>query len=551
MAFGLGKWDDTVDLVAIGSGLGGLGAAITAHDQGLKVLVLEKAPKLGGVCAYSGGEVFVPANHLQEAAGIRDTPEEGRRYFDFLAGGYAEPELQTTLLETGRIAARYFEERAGVRWKIVKDFPDYHFPKAPGTVAAGRYLEVELFDGAALGEWQKRTYISPHMPNGITHDELFAWGGFVNVMKWDFGVMGKRYKKDLRGFGPGMMAYFVKAAMIDRRIPAMLETPATTLIVEDGSVVGVRAERAGKEIRIRAKRGVVMAVGGYDWNAQMARWFELLPEWHSMVQPSVTGDAMTMGCEVGAAVAAVPAFNLGLFFGYRIPGEEQEKAPLWRGSWEGGFPHAIWVNKRGQRFADESFYRDYLPKTREWDGVKQEHPNFPPYLVFDSNFREKYPLGTILPVQDFPDGLVEKADTLRELAAKLGVDADGLEKTVTRFNGFANDGVDPDFDRGTYPWAAMMMGDASRKNPNLGPLDKAPYYGLRLHVASVGINAAGLRTNGDGQVIHVRGRPIEGLYAVGNSAAPLDIGAGYQSGLSNLRGMVGGYRAALHAARRA
>ena len=319
------------------------------------------------------------------------------------------------LLETGPVAARYFEESAGVRWKIVQGFPDYHHPHAPGTVGAGRYhLETELFDGATLGDWQKRTYLSPHMPNGITHDELFAWGGFVNVMKWDFAAMGKRYKQDQRGFGPGMMAYFVKAAMIDRAIPAHLETPARALLVEDGAVVGVRAERGGKDFLVRAKKGVLLAAGGYDWNPEMARWFELLPEWQSMVQPSVAGDAMTMGCEIGAAVAAVPAFNLGLFFGYRVPGEEHDGKPLWRGSWEGGFPHAIWVNKRGERFADESFYRDYLPKTRAWDGVKQEHPNFPPFLVFDSNYRAKYPLGTVLPVQDFPPGLVETADTLRE-----------------------------------------------------------------------------------------------------------------------------------------
>jgi 3-oxosteroid 1-dehydrogenase len=94
----------------------------------------------------------------------------------------------------------------------------------------------------------------------------------------------------------------------------------------------------------------------------------------------------------------------------------------------------------------------------------------------------------------------------------------------------------------------MMTGDREQKNPNLGPLTAPPFYGLRLRVASVGINAAGLRTNADAQVIHVRGRPIAGLYAAGNSAAPLDIGAGYQSGLSNLRGMVGGTRAAMHAA---
>jgi 3-oxosteroid 1-dehydrogenase len=259
---------------------------------------------------------------------------------------------------------------------------------------------------------------------------------------------------------------------------------------------------------------------------------------------------MVLGGELGAQVAAVPPSNLGLFYGYNIPGEEQEGKPLWRGSWEGGFPHAIWVNRAGQRFGDESFYRDYLPKTRAWDGVKQTQPNFPPFLIFDSNFREKYPLGTFLPGQDIPEEVAARAGTLRELAQKLGIDGAGLEATVARFNAFAAEGVDKDFDRGTYPWAAMMTGDATRKNPNLGPLDKAPFYGLRLRVASVGINSAGLKTNGDAQVMHVRGRPIPGLYAVGNSAAPLDIGAGYQSGLSNLRGLVGGYLAGRHAASR-
>lgn len=546
MAFGLGKWDLTVDVVAVGSGLGGLSAAIVAHDAGKKAVIFEKAPKLGGVCAISGGEVFVPNNHLQEAAGVRDTREEGMKYLKFLAAGYADEELQNALLDTGRIAAQYFQEKAGVKWKIIKDFPDYHYPKAPGTIAAGRYLEVELFNGSELGEWQKKTYLSPHMPNGITHDELFAWGGFVNVLKWDFGLMGKRYKQDFRGFGPGMMAYFVKAAVIDRQIPAYVDTPVRELVIENGVVVGVRAEKNGKDFFVRAKKGVVLATGGYDWNAEIAKYFEQLPEWQSMVQPSVTGDAMIFGGEAGAAIAAVPANNLGLFYGYSIPGEEQEGKPLWRGSWEGGFPHAIWVNKAGQRFGDESFYRDYLPKTRAWDGAAQTQPNFPPFLIFDSSYKSKYPLGTFMPGQDIPEELLSKAETLDELAAKLGIDAAGLKATVQRWNQLCETNVDSDFGRGTYPWAAMMTGDRERKNPNMGPLDKAPYYGLRLRVASVGINAAGLKTNVHAQVMHVRGRPIEGLYAAGNAAAPLDIGAGYQSGLSNLRGMVGGWAAAKH-----
>ena len=545
------KWDLEVDVVAVGSGLGGLSAAIMAHDAGKKVAILEKAGKLGGVCAYSGGEVFVVGNHLMAAAGLADSREEGLKYFEFLAAGYADPAMQAVLLDTGVVAAKYFADKAGVRWKYVKRFPDYYYPTAPGTVAEGRYLEVELFKGSELGEWRKKTWRSPHVPNGITHDELFDMGGTTNIMKWDFAKVGQRMSEDYRGFGPGMMAYFVKAAVIDRAIPTHIETAVKEVIVENGAVVGVRAEKGGKPFMVRAKKGVVLAAGGYDWHPEIPKYFEQLPEWRSQVQPSVEGDAFIMGSELGAAIAGVPANNLGIVFGYQVPGEEHEGKPLWRGTWEGGYPHALWVNKAGKRFADESFYRDYVPKTREWDGVKQQQPNYPPYLIFDANYRAKYGLGTFLPVQELPEALVARADTLEGLAEKLGIDGAALVASVKRFNGFCAEGVDKDFGRGTYPWAAMMTGDFDVKpNPNLGVVDKPPFYGLKLSVVSVGINCVGLKTNTDYQVMHVRGKPIPGLYAVGNSAAPLDIGAGYQSGISNLRGMVGGYLAGRHAAAR-
>lgn len=548
MAFKFGKWDLEVDVVSIGSGLGGVAAAIQVQDAGKRALIVEKASRLGGVSGYSGGEVFVPNNHLQAAAGISDSREAGLAYLKFLGAGYQVAELQESLLDRGVEACRWFGEHAGVRWKLIKDFPDYHYPKAPGTAATGRYLEVELFKGSDLGEWQKKVFLSPHVPNGIIHDELFAWGGFTNVMNWDFVTFGKRMSQDLRGFGPGMMAYFLKAALIDRKIPAKLSTAARELVVEDGEVVGVRCHENGKDLMVRARRGVVLGTGGYDWHPDLPKYFEQLPEWNSMCQPSVAGDNFLLGGEVGAAIAAVPPTNLGHFFGYNIPGEEHEGKPLWRGSWDGGFPHALWVNPQGQRFCDESFYRDYLPRVRAWDGISQTQPNFPPTLIFDSQFREKYPLSTFMPGQEIPEALVARAPTLRELADKLALDGDAVEKTVARFNQFAEAGVDHDFGRGTYPWAAMMTGDRRRpKNPNLGPLDKPPFYGIRLRPVSAGINCAGLRVNVNAQVLSVRGQPIKGLYAVGNAAAPLDIGAGYQSGLSNLRGLVGGYQAGRHA----
>jgi 3-oxosteroid 1-dehydrogenase len=545
------RWDLETDVVCVGSGLGSLTAAIVAHDKGARVVVLDKAPKLGGVCAYSGGEVFVPANHKMEEAGCPDSRAHGLAYLQFLDGGYADRELQAILLDRGREAARYLGEKAGVRWKIIKGFPDYHYPHAPGTAREGRYLEVELFNGSELGEWQAQTYAtSPHMPPGISHDELFAWGSLSCVLTWDFKTMGKRLSKDVRGFGPGMMANFVKAAQIDRKIPAHIKTPIRELVSENGAVVGVRAERGGKDFWVRARKGVILAIGGYDWKPEFARYYEGLPEWHSMCQPNVEGDNLILGGEIGAAYAGVPNYNLGMFFGFRIPGEEHEGKPLWRASWEGGYPHALWVNKAGQRFGDESFYRDYLPKARAWNGSLQQHPNYPPYLVFDQNYREKYGFATYLPGQDIPEELVARADSPRALAEKLGIDAAAFEKTLARFNQYADDGVDPDFGRGTYPWAAMMTGDKTRKNPNLGPLNKAPYYGLALRPVGVGVNAVGLRTNASAQALHVRGHAIPGLYAVGNSAAALDTGAGYQSGLSNLRGMTWGYVAGLHASGR-
>lgn len=543
------KWDLAVDFVAVGSGIGGLSGAIVAHDEGLKTVVLEKASKLGGVSALSGGEIWVPNNHVMKAQGMSDSREAAKKYLDFMAGGFADPELAKVYLDIAPIACRYFDEKAAVRWKTIPNFSDYYYPFIEGTSPEGRYLETAIFKGSELGEWESKSRLTPHMPSGITAEEMFEWGGGAAMANWDFELIGRRITEGYRGFGPGMMAYFIKAAMVDRQIPAYLDTAVRELVVKDGAVIGLKAEQEGKILWIKASKGILLAIGGYDWNPEIAKYYEQMPEHHSACPPQVEGDHFIMCCEIGAAIAAVPPQTLALMFGCNIPGEEAEGKPLWRLSGQAGNPHVIMVNRYGKRFGDESFYREHTPKPHIWDGLKQEYTNFPIYVIFDQNNRDKYPFLTYVPGQPLPEELVEKAETLRELAGKLGIDGEALEAEVARFNKFCVDGIDRDFGRGQYPWANFMVGDLNNKpNPNMGPLNKPPFYGMKWTINSVGINSAGLKTNVNAQVMHVRGRPIPGLYAAGNTAAALDTGAGYQSGIACTRGMLWGYIAAKHAA---
>ena len=544
------RWDLEVDVLSLGSGPGGLTAAIVAHDLGRKTAILEKAPKLGGVAGFSGGEVFHPNSREMRAAGLEDSEEAAREYFDFLSGGFNEAELTERLLTKRAEALEYLADRAGMPWHCVPNLPDYYYPYAPGSREEGRYLAAGLFDGSSLGEWQRRTLVSPHHPMGLLHEDLYRFGGLANVAHWDYELIAQRIEADQRSFGTGMMGYLIKAAVIDRGIPVHAEAPAQELLTDkQGRVIGVRAQRDGRDFLVRARQGVVMAIGGYDHNPAMARRFENMLEWKSACPPYVEGDNLVLGGEVGAALASVPPTNLAMLFGYHIPGEEQEGAPLYRTAWECGCPHAIVVNRQGDRFCDESFYKDAQTRQRYWDASTQSQPNWPAFLIFDSDYRARYPVGSFLPGQALPDALVERANTSRELAAKLGINPTGFEKALERFNAYAAKGEDPDFGRGRYPWATRLVGDPAYPNPNLGTVAKPPYYGLPLVPVGVGINSHGLRFDAHSRVVHVRGHAIPGLYVAGNSAALLDVGGGYQSGIANLRGLTWGYIAGRAAAR--
>jgi 3-oxosteroid 1-dehydrogenase len=238
--------------------------------------------------------------------------------------------------------------------------------------------------------------------------------------------------------------------------------------------------------------------------------------------------------------------------GFHVPGEEQEEGvPLWRGALPFlGLPHTIVVNRAGKRFSDEAFYRSVYSALDIIDGGTQTHPNFPCWAVFDSQAREKYPFGSVMPGQPLPEAMSVKADSITELALKIGVDAQGLANTISTFNGYCQRGDDPEFRRGTRPWGATMCGDAAQKpNANLGPLLKAPFYAVQLHrMAGGGIASTGLLADHHCRAIDWNNQPIEGLYVAGNSMARMDNGAVMQSGITNARGLTHGYLAGRHAA---
>lgn len=536
------------DVICIGSGGGGLAAAITAHDHGASALVLERSSQVGGVTAYSMGEVWIPGNHLAAAAGIQDSPESGYRYVKSLSMGYGEDAAILNQSVHGPVALKYFEDRIGLKMCLIRDLPDYYYPANKDGLAEGRYLEVLPFPAQSLGEWQSRTRVSPHVPYGLTHEDIFHGGGMANMMSWDFNIMAERLTRDERCAGPGLAAAFVKG-VLDRGIPMHTGVNVQELIADGRRVVGIRGIKDGKEFLAKARRGVVVAVSSYERNPTYAKTLghQLTPV--SMVMPAVDGAHLRLAGPLGARIARVPDVTM---LGFHIPGEEQEEdVPLWRGALPFlGLPHTLVVNRVGKRFSNEAFYRSVYFALDAIDGGSQSHPNFPCWVVFDSQARAKYPFGSLMPGQDFPDGFGAKADSLAELARKTGIDASGLAATIAAFNGYCENGVDPEFQRGTHPWGAFMCGDSSQKpNPNLGPLLKPPFYAVELQrMAGGGIASTGLLTDEHCRAIGWDDKPIEGLYVAGNSVARMDNGALMQSGITNARGITHGYLAGRHAA---
>lgn len=554
------------DVLVVGSGAGGLSTAVAAANAGLNVVVVEKEPVFGGTTARSGGVLWVPGNRVNASEGITDSAAAARTYLEHEAGNFFDRAKVDTFLANAPEMVDFFEEQTSVKFMPNAAFPDYH-PDAPGAVTGGRSIVAASVQGQELGSHIKDlrpplkeiTFVGmafnaskevQHFFKATSSLTSFVYV-FRRLLSHSFEMV--RYGRAMRlTNGNALVARLAKSAF-DLGIPIHVDTPAVRLLGPPGEVQGAMVRMKGVETRITTRKGVVLATGGFPLDEERRK--QLFPhaptgkEHYSPAPPGNTGDGLRLGRSAGAetedglpnAAAWIPVS--------RVP---------YRNGTVGHFPHLIdrykpgiiAVLKNGKRFTNEAdSYHDFgKAMARACLGQSETAA----WLICDHKALRKYGMGFVKPfpiplVHHLASGYLLRGRTLAELARKAGIDPDHLTQTVARFNGPAMAGLDPDFGKGTTAYN-RFLGDAEHKpNACVAPLDKAPYYAIKVVPGDLG-TFAGLKTNRHAQVTTHSGDIVKGLYAVGNDMASV-MGGNYPGGGITLGpAMTFGYVAARHMA---
>jgi 3-oxosteroid 1-dehydrogenase len=515
-----------VDVVVAGSGAAGMTAALTAARLGLSALVIEKAPVFGGSTARSGGGIWAPNNAVLRAAGVADTPEQARAYLAYVASGVPD-ESREAFLGHGPAMLDLVLAMTPLRFTWVPGYADY-YPEAPGGLAAGRSIEPVPLDGRKVLGGELGRLARPYLPTPVAVTQAeYRWltlgrhprgiraAGRIAARAVTGRLLGRR----MLGLGQALAAG-LRAGLVTSGVPVWLDTALTSLELtgagDSGTrVTGVRATRDGEPVLIRARRGVLLASGGFERNEEMRRQYQREPigvEWTTGA-PENTGDGIRAGLELGADIGLMD----DAWWGPSIP---LSGGPYFCLS-ERNLPGCVMVNGAGQRFVNESApYVDAVHAM--YDGDTPENPHIPAWLVFDQRYRDRYVFAGLPPHRPLPRrwyaaGAVVRADDLAGVALAAGVEAEGLVKTVARFNEFAAAGKDPDFGRGDSAYD-RYYGDPRLANPNLAPLDRPPFYAVKIVPGDLGTKG-GLVTDARARVLRPDGTVIEGLYAAGNASA--------------------------------
>lgn len=508
--------EDSYDVIVLGSGATGLTAAFTAAREGARVAVFEKNDRVGGTSAWSGGHVWIPGNPHMTEIGAADSTEEAMAYLMALGRGFVDEGLIRAFVENGSQMTRYLEEQGGLEFYAVPGLPDYHPEHPGGKASGGRTMGTPLFSFDELGEWKDRVEVTPYYSPHLRMDETGIGAAVPKTPSPE--ELQQRASRNERGMGGGLIGLLL-AACLREDIDIEVCTPAVDFVVDDGRVAGVVVEdRAGRRT-VRAKNGVILATGGFEWNEEYRIAF-LRGVVHKPASiPTNTGDGLRMAMKVGAAlqnmreawwipIAELPpgvnAMNLDMINADRTR------------------PRSIMVNRRGRRFTNEAAnYNAFGGAFHQEDVSAFGYANIPAWVIIDHCNLTRY--GSVgRPYSgETPPWLIE-APTLGGLAELLGVPAAELEHTVERWNANVTAGVDPDFHRGVSAHD-RWWGDPYAKGTveaTLGPLDEPPFYALELKPGTIGTKG-GPKTDAHARVIDLDGDVIPGLYAAGNASSPL------------------------------
>ena len=546
-------WDKTVDVVVVGSGGGGLAAALTAAVRGARVLVVEKAPGLGGSTIFSGALAWVPANHLMKRAGIPDAKETALAYIqECLGDDYddADEDRIRAFLAMGPQMIRFIEAHSPLKFTLTPA-PD-SFAEQPHGLEQGRNIEPLPLNPAILNEWRNLLLDSPfRIGVPITLGEAFAYtmaaAGPVRTLLAKL-KLGPRYLwRRMTGklsLGPALITGLLQGCK-QAGVQVMLNTSAEDLIKDEGRVIGIKVTDKGRRMLIKARQGVILATGGFEWNQGMVREYLPGPIEYPVTSPYCTGDGHLMAQKAGGQLVRMDQFmawSAGFHAGRtRYHGEHLGyliNALL-------NNPHCIVVNSAGRRFVNEASH-NAAQAYWQVDPDTGNRPNIPAWSIFDSQWRGKYAEESmgLNPGQADPPWLI-RGNSLDELAEKTGIDSNGLARTVDRFNEFVRQGRDADFHRGehAYDWHFTAK---TRGNPNLGRIDRPPYYAVRVYTSTVGTKG-GPMTDNHWRVLDAHNTVVPGLFAVGTLAAtiigPITISASSAIGLILTQGYIAGLEA--------
>jgi len=554
------------DVLVAGSGASGFAAALTAAIDGLEVIMVEKAEVFGGTTCFSAGVIWIPSSRQAREAGITDDRDSVLDYLQAEAGNRLDRDKAESFTDNAASVLEWFEANSHLSYMLSPAWSDYH-PGQPGASKGGRSLGPRPFDGRTLGKWFdklrppiKTTTILGGMmvgredlPQFFTMTKKLSSATHVSKLFLRYAKDRLSYSRGTRlSNGNALIAMLARSAF-ERGVKLLLKTPMAELTTESGRVSGAVVDAPEGRMTIRARKGVVLACGGFPANDELrARLYEHVAAGknHQTLAPAEnTGDGIKLGRMLNVAVVegqAQPAAWVPISL---VPQPDGTTIP---------FPHFIdrgkagyiAVDKRGRRFINEAMsYHDFVPAMVE---ACRDDLEVHSYLICDTTAIRAYGLGAAPPLPGrlgphIASGYIKQADTLAALAAQCGIDEQGLSRTVALLNEGAPKGEDPEFGKGTDPYQRFNGSIGHGPNPCVAAIERAPFYAIRLVPGDIG-TFIGMRTDAHARALDNAGQPVSGLYVVGNDAASFMGGTYPGAGITLGPALVFGHLAARHIA---